>query len=292
MKKSEEKEQEEEEEEEEKNRHSAPTIPKEIVFAAIQANYKPEVIPWIRFSNYNKLLRVFAYILLLLQSHSAFRQTTKVSHPEEYLAAEKRILFLDQKKSFAEELKDLRMSTNLSRCSRIIKFNPLLGSDNLLRSTGCTSRMKEITFEVKHAIILDSWHPAVCLLLQHIHQIHHHQGVEYVRYVIQQDYAVLRLRSVLRKLESECLFCRQRRAKSLQPLMADLPTERLDYKKPAFTNRGLDCFGPLHLTRAFHLEVLQSLNTSSCMMAIDRFVGLSGPTMELTSSVPAKKSTP
>ena len=68
--------------------------------------------------------------------------------------------------------------------------------------------------------------------------------------------------------------------------MADLPTERLAYKKPAFTNTGLDCFGPLHVTarritekqpkKAIHLEVLHSLNTSSCMMAIDRFLARRG----------------
>ena len=199
------------------------------------------MIPWNRFSNYNKLL-VFAYILRLLQSHSAFRQTATVSHPEEYLAAENRIFVLSQKESFAVELKDLRRSQSLTRSSCIIKFNPFLGSHNLLRSTGRTSRirMKEIPFEVKYPIILDSRQPAVCLLLPHTHQIHHHQGVEYLRSVIQRVNAVLRLRSALRKLESECLFCRRRRAKCLQPLMADLPTERLAYKKPTFTNTGLD----------------------------------------------------
>ena len=147
----EEKEEEKEEEEKEK-RHSAPTMHREIVSAALQANYKPQVIPWNRISNYNKLIRVFAYILRLLQSHYVFRQTRNVLHPEEYLAAEKRIFILSQKESFAEELKHLRKNQNLSRYSRIIKFNPFLGSHNLLRSTGRTSRMKEIPFEVKHPI--------------------------------------------------------------------------------------------------------------------------------------------
>ena len=104
---------------------------KKNVYAALQANYKP-IIPWNRFSNYNKLLRVSAYILRLLQSNSAFRKTSKDSHPEEYLAAEKRIFILSQKESFAEELKDLRKSQSRTRSGRIIKFNPFLGSDNLL----------------------------------------------------------------------------------------------------------------------------------------------------------------
>ena len=108
--------------------------------------------------------------------------------------------------------------------------------------------MNEIHFEVKHPIILDSQQPAECLVLQHTHQIHDHQGVEYLRSVFQQDYAILRLSSVVRKLKSECLFCRHRREQCLQPLMAGLPIELLAYKKPAFTNTGLDCFGPLEVT--------------------------------------------
>ena len=60
------------ESEEKENRQSAPTMPREIVSAAIQANYKPQVIHWNRFSNYNKQLRVFAYFLRLLHSHSVF----------------------------------------------------------------------------------------------------------------------------------------------------------------------------------------------------------------------------
>ena len=119
-----------------KRRRRKPTISKydtqSCNFAALPANLKPPVIPWNRFSNYNKLLRVFAYILRLLPNHSVFRQTSEISHPEDYLAAGKRIFTLSQKESFAEDLKHLRRNRNLSRCCRIIKFNPFLGSDNLL----------------------------------------------------------------------------------------------------------------------------------------------------------------
>ena len=40
---------------EKENRQSALTMFKEMIFAALQADYKPQVIHWNRFSNYNKL---------------------------------------------------------------------------------------------------------------------------------------------------------------------------------------------------------------------------------------------
>ena len=82
-----EEENEEEEKEEEESRQSAATISRQIVSAALQYNFRPQVIPSNRFSNNNKLLRVFAYNLCLLQSHFVLRQTTKISHPEEYLTS-------------------------------------------------------------------------------------------------------------------------------------------------------------------------------------------------------------
>lgn len=72
--------------------------------------------------------------------------------------------------------------------------------------------------------------------------------------------------------------------------MANLPKDRLLPDKPPFTNTGVDFFGPFEVsrgcskvkrygvlftcltTRAVHLEVAHSLDTSSCINALRRFI--------------------
>ena len=124
-----------------------------------------------------------------------------------------------------------------------------------MRSTGL--RLSEITYDVKHPIILDGRHRLVHLLLQHLHDLHYHPGADFMRAQVQQNYAFLKLRNTLREIESSCLVCRRRKAETLSPMMADLPKER-----------------------AVHLEVVPTIDTNSCVMGILRFAARRG-----TSSV-------
>ena len=72
--------------------------------------------------------------------------------------------------------------------------------------------------------------------------------------------------------------------------MTDLPKERLAYQSPPFTNTGVDFFSPFYATvrrttekrwgslftclttRAVHVEIVPSMDTSSCVMRVKRFV--------------------
>ena len=76
--------------------------------------------------------------------------------------------------------------------------------------------------------------------------------------------------------------------------MADLPKKRLAYQSPPSTNTGADYFGPFYVTvrrttekrwgflftclttRAVHVEVVTSMDTSSCVMGVERFVSRRG----------------
>ena len=76
--------------------------------------------------------------------------------------------------------------------------------------------------------------------------------------------------------------------------MADLPTERLDYQSYPFMSVRVDYFGPIEVellrrsmegwcclftcltTRAIHIEVVGSLDTASCLVAINRFFARRG----------------
>ena len=84
------------------------------------------------------------------------------------------------------------------------------------------------------------------------------------------------------------------RAASIQPIMAELPVERLAYQSPLFTNTGVDYFGPFYVTvrrttekrwgvlftclttRAVHVEIVPSMDASSCVMGVERFVSRRG----------------
>ena len=89
--------------------------------------------------------------------------------------------------------------------------------------------------------------------------------------------------------------------------MADVPRERLAFRSLPFSNTGIDYFGPFYVsitrwmekhwgypftclaTRAVHFEVVLSMATKSCVVAIERNVArcgalaLFGLTMALTS---------
>ena len=111
---------------------------------------------------------------------------------------------------------------------------------------------------------------------------------------MQQQFAIVKLRTALRSIVSKCVTCRKRRAETLNPVMSDLPPERLAFKERPFTNTGIDYFGPSYVavkrstekrwgflftcltTRAVHFEVVPSMDTSSCVMGIERFAARRG----------------
>ena len=187
---------------------------------------------------------------------------------------------------FPNEKKSLLKCLAISKRSAIKDFSPFIGPNGLLRAQGRTKQLEVVTFDVKHPILLHSRHPAVRSLLEHLHEKHCHQGVEYLRALIQQKYAIVKLRTALRTIQSRCVTCRKRKAETLRPMMVDLPKERLAFAAPPFTKTGLDYFGPFYVsvksstenqwgflftcltTRAVHFEVMPSMETSSCVMGI------------------------
>ena len=261
------------------------------------ASVTPNVLTleWQKYSSYEKLLRIVAFILRILPRFSGNRtKTGAITDPVELESAEQKLFFLVQSETFPNETKNLLKTCSLSKPSVIKDFSPFIGPNGLLRAQGRTKHLEIANFDVKHPILLDSRHPAVRLFLEHFHEKHCHQGVEYLRALIQQKFAIVKLRTTLRTIQTRCVTCRKRKAETLTPIMADLPKERLAFSSRPFTNTGLDYFGPLYVsvkrstekrwgflftcltTRAVHFEVVPSMDTSSCVMGIERFVSRRG----------------
>ena len=211
------------------------------------------------------------------------------------------MFYLVQLESFNTEKKCLLKSLPLSKSSKIVEFSPFIGPNGLLRASGRTKQLDVASFDMKHPILLDSRHPLVRLFLENFHINQCHQGVEYLRALIQQEYAIVKLRPTLRSIVSRCITYCKRKAETLAPMMSDLPRERLAYREPPFRNTGNDYFGPFYVsvkrstekrwgflftcltTRAVHFEVVPSMDTSSCVMGNERFAARRGTPSVLRS---------
>ena len=146
------------------------------------------------------------------------------------------------------EKSNLFKSSSLSSKSKIAQFSPFIGSNGLVRASGRTKQLEVATFDVNYPTILDAHHPLIRLLLEHLHTQHFHQGVDNLKALVQQRFAVVKLRTALRTIVLRCAVCRKHRAEALTPIMVDLSRERLAFKEPPFSNTGVDYFGPFFVS--------------------------------------------
>ena len=153
-----------------------------------------------------------------------------------------------QPESFPFERQQLDQEKPINRKNRIAFYSPFIGPDDLRRSTGRFRRFAGIDFHQKRPRIHDGHHPSVVLFLRHMHLKHHIDSVDYLHALMQQRIAVLKLFSTLCSKRFSCALCRKKKATPVQHMMANLPSERLGFQSPPFTNVSLDYFGLFYAT--------------------------------------------
>ena len=246
------------------------------------------IVDWSRLSKFSKCVRVTAFCLRL-----KFKSQSKILLPCELELAEENVLKLIQQETFLEMYEGKQSFGKTSKGGNLAKYSPFLDEKDLIRIRG-PIKHANLSFQQRHPILMSTKHSFVGVMLHDLHLEHNHDGVEYVRSVIQQKIRILGLRKALRSIESNCVYRRKLLAQIKSPLMADLPAERLDYQSYPFTNVGVDYFGPFKVkllqrsmkrwcclftcltTRAVHIEVVRRLDTDSCLVAINRFIARRG----------------
>ena len=113
--------------------------------------------------------------------------------------AESKIWMLIQKELFPNGWKDLSKTMEVPNNSPIRILSPFM-TDNVIKARGRLRKAK-LSFTWKHPMLLTGKHPTVKLYLQFMHNTHHHQGVEYLRSVIQKEYRIWALRNSLRAIK-------------------------------------------------------------------------------------------
>ena len=235
-----------------------------------------------RYSTFNQILSFIAYCM-------RFKTKQRGTLKEEEIHQAEQILFrFIQTESFPNVSKSIANSKETSKTLNIAKSLPFIEEDGTIR---VKDRLKHsnLAYNAKHRILLTAKHPVVQLLLKRAHRDNLHEGTEYVRNMLQQEYWIIGIRNALRKIKSRCIKCRHRNANPIHPPMADLLRERLDEHVFPFTHAEVDYFVPIKLkflrrtlkrwcclftcltTRAVHIEVAQSLDTESCLAAVTRF---------------------
>ena len=207
---------------------------------SIFVTQKRDLITWDRFSSFSKIQRVIAFCL-------RFRSKTNTSYisVDELKNSRKVLIKLVQRELFPETFANLQKGAEGRTDGNLKKFTLFLDDFGSITAQGRLKDAKNLSFDQRHPILLCSTHPVVKLLLLQAHIDNLHEGVEYVRNVIQQEFCVLGLRNALRKIKGSCVDCRKFRSAVKQPFMADLPPERLDFQAHPFTNTGIDYFRSL-----------------------------------------------
>lgn len=242
---------------------------------------------------------------------------------EEIDQAEEAIVRYVQRENFSQEIKALEKAGRTPRRSgdspvkkthrqyenyphnsavkkgQLASLDPVL-QDGILKVGG---RLKNASIpqNAKHQMILPKDHHVSTLLIRHIHRQIKHQGCNHILSELRQRFWILRARAAVKSVLRRCVICKRHQSKAACQKMADLPASRVKPDEPPFHRTGMDYFGPFEVrqgrsnrkrygvvftclnSRAVHIEIATSLDTSSCVEAVRRFVARRGNIKEIFS---------
>lgn len=219
--------------------------------------------------------------------------------------AKTNILKAVQEDVYQGELKCLIQGIAVHHQGPLVKLDPFLDENELLRVGGRIHRA-DLEDQEKHPIILPAGHHVTTLLVRHYHDKVAHQGRHFTEGALRAaGIWIVGGKRLISGIIFKCVICKKLRGKPEVQKMSDLPADRLAMDPP-FTHVGLDVFGPWNVetrrtrggaaeskrwavifsclsTRAVHLEVIESMSTSSFINTLRRFLSIRGPVRHLRS---------
>jgi hypothetical protein len=267
-----------------------------------------------RFSNWNRMLRAFAYAIRYVRILKAKIRKEPINRKhlsqEELSLARNTIIRQAQFDEYPEEIVTLILNKDrqhdqqkfIAKSSSIYLCSPYLDENGILRIRGRIDLAENIHHDTKRPVILPRQHQITKLLMKCYHRIYHHRNNETVVNELRQKYYIPKLRVVLKSvIKHECQACKNRKAKPEPPEMASLPFGRLAVGFRPFTHTGVDFFGPLEVIvgrrvekrwgslftcltiRAVHIEIAYSISTESFIKCLRNFISLRGRPTEMYS---------
>ena len=248
-----------------------------------------------RFSSLTRAIRVVGlalkFIRLLKQRSAAARKKLGVGTvltQGELSEAKDCLIRLEQLQAYPDECAALTKGKSLPRHSQIASLCPFLDDSGILRVKSRLAN-SDMSLGEKCPILVPKGHFAD-LLIRFQHGLLKHAGVETVLTSLRCEYWIVGVRRAAKRVKRACLACQRQDAAALNAPVAPLPEVRAS-KAPPFAVTGIDFFGPLFIlpkkkvyvclftcavTRAIHLELVDSLGLADFLLAFKRFCARRG----------------
>ncbi|XP_053323801.1 uncharacterized protein LOC128497662 [Spea bombifrons] len=269
-----------------------------------------------QFSTWKSLVRAITCLTHITRSFRSMRTSslneckgwnhcTKVYAVSDLEHSRNHIIFTVQQQAYSREIACLTNKRPIHKDSVLNKLDPFIDSNGLLRVGG---RLKEakLEFRERSPLIIPGYCHIAALFVKHYHNEVRHQGRLFTEGALRTaGLWIISAKRLVSSIIFKCVTCRKLRGLHQTQKMADLPADRLG-TEPPFTNVGLDVFGPWSVTtvrtrggqvnskrwaviftcmsiRAIHIEVIESLDTSSFINALRRFIAIRGPVKQIRS---------
>lgn len=249
-----------------------------------------------KFENFIRLLYFTCFAFRWMHKRKGQQVLKGPITAEEMEKAETHWIRLTQLHYFGHEIGKLKANRPVPMNSMLLKLNPFIDTDGILRMNGRVSNPELIS--QKTSIILPSKSRFVLLLMRHAHeQQAKHGGVQLTLRTLRNRFWIIHARSQVNKLIGRCIACYRSKKHLIGQQMADLPPFRTLPAEP-FTFTGCDFAGPFSIklnetrnasttkgyvalficltTKAVHFEVVGDMSTAEYLMALENFIARRG----------------
>ncbi|XP_026147341.1 uncharacterized protein LOC113121247 [Carassius auratus] len=266
-----------------------------------------------RFSEWRSLVRSIAMLGHVAKSFSQDRNTgdcvgwhwCNKCLQSERTQAKTSIIKCVQQEHYKDEFKSLEKGEEISQQSALKRLSPFVDTEGLIR-VGGRLQSAELSEQEKHPLIIPASQHVATLLVRYYHDRVAHQGRHLTAGAVRSaGLWIVKGTKLINRVIHQCVLCRKLRGRLEEQRMSDLPMDRVKVDPP-FTHVGLDVFGPWNIisrrtrggsaeskrwvvifsclsTRAVHLEVIESMSTSSFINALRRFLAVRGPVKHFRS---------
>ena len=223
---------------------------------------------------------------------------------EELEEAFMELVKIAQEEGYSEELQELRTHQKVPTRSAIFKLCPKLDDNDVLRLKTRLERAESVPYETRFPILLPRKHHITKLIILDVHdKVFHAYGNNYILSVLRERFWIPKGLQTVKKIRRSCVQCQRVHGRPQIPQMAPLPPFRVNETLQVFQEVGVDytgafttvqgrgktrlkrygCIFTCMVTRAVHIEISASMDTSDFIDCLIRFVARRGRPSNLYS---------